>query len=81
MHSASDFSLNPSSLVSISNFKGQPRSKIHLGNQLHLPRSIRADDLPEVIAADVAVDRASAEELRVVKNIEGFGAELERLGC
>ena len=52
---------------------------MQLGGQLHLARSVGADDPPEVAAADVAVNRSGAEELRVIENVEGFGAKLERL--
>ena len=50
-----------------------------LHRQLHLARRHGVHDLAEAgAAADVSVDRGGAEELRMVEDVEGFHAELQR---
>src|SRR5580658_9022741 len=58
-------------------FMGSP-SKNELRAYLHQPRSHRAHYLAKRPAADVAVNRLRPKKLRVVENVEGFQAKLQR---
>jgi len=50
-------------------------SKVELEGSLQDPRRRRADGVSKGRTADVAVDRARAVELRVVKDVERFHPE------
>jgi hypothetical protein len=54
--------------------------KGELGSNLNQPWAGRADDLPEVGAADVAVHRRRAIELGVVEDVECLKPQFHRMG-